>query len=80
MNPADPPAQVGFTLVPFGLLLGVVLCWVKFVERRSLASIGLTGGAQIRTFLQGHAVGALSLLGIAAICCAGRGSAADRGA
>lgn len=43
---------IGF--VPTLLL---VLAWVRFVERRSMASIGLVGPAPLKTFLQGLAIG-----------------------
>jgi hypothetical protein len=42
-NPMDATALMAFTLVPFGILLGVILLWVKLVERRPFAAIGLTG-------------------------------------
>lgn len=35
----------------------MVLAWVRLVERRSMASIGLVGPAPLRTFLQGLAIG-----------------------
>ena len=35
----------------------LVLAWVRFVERRSMASIGLTAAAPLKTFLQGLAIG-----------------------
>ena len=43
---------IGF--VPTLLL---VLGWVRFVERRSMASIGLVGPAPLKTFLQGLIIG-----------------------
>src|SRR3954471_4208024 len=63
-NPLDPTALVAFTLVPFGLLLLVLLAWVRFVERRSLESIGIRGEHKLRDFLRGHAFG---LGGISAV-------------
>jgi membrane protease YdiL (CAAX protease family) len=63
-NPVDPAALVAFTLVPFGLLLVVLLGWVRFVERRPLASLGIHGEHQFREFLRGHAIGAAGLFGI----------------
>jgi uncharacterized protein len=63
-SPLDPAALVAFTLVPFGLLLLVLLAWVRFVERRSLASIGIQGERPMREFLRGHAIGMVGLLGI----------------
>jgi membrane protease YdiL (CAAX protease family) len=63
-NPLDPAALVAFTLVPFGLLLVVLLGWVRFVERRPLASLGIRGERQFREFLRGHAIGVAGLFGI----------------
>ncbi len=60
-NPLDPAALIAFTLVPFGFLLLVLLAWVRFVERRSLASIGLVGENKLREFLRGHAIGLAGL-------------------
>jgi len=63
-NPLDPTALVAFTLVPFGLLLLLLLAWVRFVERRSLASIGLCGDHKLRVFLHGCAFGLAGLLAV----------------
>ncbi|MBC8025239.1 MAG: CPBP family intramembrane metalloprotease [Steroidobacteraceae bacterium] len=63
-DPLDPAALVAFTLVPFGLLLLVLLAWVRFVERRPLASVGIRGEHQVREFLRGHAIGLAGLLGV----------------
>jgi len=43
--------------IGFAPTLAAVLVWVRFVEGRSLASIGLTGPAPLKTFLRGLAVG-----------------------
>jgi membrane protease YdiL (CAAX protease family) len=43
--------------IGFAPTLAAVLAWVRFVEGRSLASIGLTGQAPLKTFLRGLAVG-----------------------
>ncbi|MBX3379890.1 MAG: CPBP family intramembrane metalloprotease [Phycisphaeraceae bacterium] len=61
-NPVSPMGLVAFTLVPFGLLLAVLLLWVRFVEGRSLASIGLTGRHKPRVFLKGVVVGVVMVL------------------
>jgi membrane protease YdiL (CAAX protease family) len=66
-GPVDVRGLMAFTLVPFGLLLVVLLAWVRFVERRSTASIGLTGAHRVGSFLRGHAVGAVSILAIVAV-------------
>ena len=63
-NPLDPAALIAFTLVPFGLLLLVLLAWVRFVERRPLESIGICGERRTREFLRGHATGLAGLMGI----------------
>jgi membrane protease YdiL (CAAX protease family) len=60
----DPLGALGFgafllaTFPPMGL---VFLGWVRFVERRPLATIGLTGPHPIRTFLGGIAIGLLTI-------------------
>ena len=63
-SPLDPAALVAFTLVPFGLLLLLLLAWVRFVERRPLASIGIRGDRPLREFMRGHAIGLASLFAI----------------
>lgn len=72
-NPVDAVGLMAFTLVPFGLLLLVLLLWVKLVERRPLATIGITGAHPLRTFFRGYAVGVSSLLGIVVIIWAAGG-------
>ena len=66
-NPLDPPALVGFLLVPFGFLLLVLLAWVRFVERRTIESIGIRGEHKLRDFLRGHAFGLAGISGIVLI-------------
>lgn len=63
-NPLDATALMAFTLVPFSLLLLVLLGWVRFVERRSLASIGIVGERKLHEFLRGHASGLAGLFGV----------------
>jgi CAAX protease family protein len=63
-NPLDPTALLAFTFVPFGLLLLMLLAWMRFVERRPLASIGLGGERKVREFLRGHAFGLVGISGI----------------
>jgi membrane protease YdiL (CAAX protease family) len=62
-NPLDPKALVAFTLVPFGFLMTVLLCWVRFVERRPFESLGIRGRRPLREFLHGHAAGLAGLFG-----------------
>lgn len=58
--------------IGFAPTLAAVLAWVRFVEGRSLASIGLTGPAPLKTFLHGLAVGFGTIaLVVAAIWMAG---------
>ena len=58
---------IGF--VPTFLL---VLAWVRLVERRSMASIGLVGQAPLKTFMQGLVVGMCTIaLVVSAIWAAG---------
>ncbi len=66
-NPVSPTGLMAFTLVPFGLLLALLLSWVRFIEGRSPASMGLTGAHQVRAFLRGHALGMAGILGILAV-------------
>lgn len=56
-NPAGLRGIALFLLLPFGLTGLVVLGWVRFVERRSLASIGLTRPGGIAKLGRGHLVG-----------------------
>lgn len=65
--PVDTAGLMAFLLIGFGILLAIVLLWVRWVERRSLASIGLVGPTPLRRFLHGHVVGALSILAIIAV-------------
>lgn len=61
-GPIGVPGVMALLLIAFPLIAGVLWCWLRFVERRSLASIGLVGGHGWRQFLQGHALGVASLL------------------
>lgn len=63
----DPIGLTGFyafLTIPFALNGLLILAWVRLVERRSLASIGLTGPPQILTLLGGIAVGAATILSV----------------
>ena len=66
-NPVDAAGLIGFTIVPFGMLLSLLLVWVCVVERRPLASIGITGDRKVFVFLRGHAIGWVSMLSIVLI-------------
>ena len=55
---------VTFLVLAFGTACLVILAWVRFVERRSLASIGLTRAKPLRTFLAGHLTGSVMVVAI----------------
>ena len=58
--------------IGFAPTLLLVQAWVGWVERRSLASIGLTGAAPLKTFLRGLAIGFATIaLVVGAIWAAG---------
>lgn len=58
--------------IGFAPTLLAVLAWVRWVERRSLASIGLVGTKPLKTFLLGLAIGMATVaLVVAAIWAAG---------
>lgn len=65
--PVDVFGLTAFLLVGFGILLAIVLAWLRWVERRRLASIGLVGAKPLHHFLHGHLLGALSILLIIAL-------------
>lgn len=46
-----------FLLLPFAAMVAAVWAWSRFVERRSLATLGLTGGQRLRKYLAGLAIG-----------------------
>ena len=65
----DPIGLMGlyaFLLVPFAALGLVVLAWVGFVERRPLATIGLTAPGGAIRFLRGLLVGAATIAAVVA--------------
>lgn len=65
MNARGPVGVAGtaaFTLLAFPLTALVVWGWLRFVERRPLATIGLLGRGRWRLFVHGHALGMASLL------------------
>jgi len=65
----NPVGVVGFCLfllVTFTLMGLVFFCWVRLVERRPLATIGLAGSHRIRTFLGGLAIGIASICAVVA--------------
>lgn len=71
-DPIGVEGLLAFLLFPFAGVGLVVLAWVHFVERRSLASIGLGRPERTKRFLRGHAIGiATSFSVVAAIWMAG---------
>ncbi|MBI5938929.1 MAG: CPBP family intramembrane metalloprotease [Caulobacterales bacterium] len=63
----DPIGLTGFyafLVIPFAINGLLILAWVKLVERRPLATIGLTGPAPVRTLLGGVLVGAATILSV----------------
>lgn len=56
----EPRTAFGFCVVlvvPFAAMGAAVWAWSRFVERRSLATLGLTGGQSLRKYLTGLAIG-----------------------
>jgi hypothetical protein len=65
-NPIGLPGFIAFLLLPFSALAVVVLAWVRLVERRPLAAIGLGGAHRARTFLCGLLAGVAMVTAIVA--------------
>ena len=65
-NPIGLQGFIAFLLLPFSALAIVVLAWVRLVERRSLAAIGLGGVHRARTFLGGLLLGMAMVAAIVA--------------
>ena len=53
-----------FLVIPFALNGLLILAWTLWVERRPLATIGLTGPAPVKTLLGGVLVGAATILAV----------------
>jgi len=53
-NPVGLAGFAAYLLLPFAMLGLVVLLWVRFVERRSFATIGLVDRERTLTFARGH--------------------------
>lgn len=76
-NPTSLPGWFSFLLFEFGVTGLAVLAWTRFVERRSVATIGLVESHRARTFLRGLAIGFATSAGVVgAIWLAGGYSAA----
>ena len=65
-DPIGTAGLVVFLLLPFGLTGALVLGWVRFVERRPLATIGLSRPGGPRVFLIGLAIGAATIFAVVA--------------
>jgi membrane protease YdiL (CAAX protease family) len=65
-DPTGTRGLILFLLFPFALTGALVLVWVRVVERRPLATIGLAGSRGPRTFLLGLAVGAATIFTVVA--------------
>jgi len=57
---------VAFLLLPFAAITLVVLAWVRFVERRALATIGLASERMCPAYLRGHALGVATAFAVVA--------------
>lgn len=56
----QPSSAAGFCLnllLPFAAMGAAVWAWSRYVERRSLATLGLIGGERLRKYLAGLAIG-----------------------
>ncbi len=71
----EPRSAFGFCVllvVPFAAMGAAVWAWSRFVERRSLATLGLTGGQRLRKYLAGLVIGVgMVALAVALILLAG---------
>ena len=56
-NPRSTLAFCLFLLLPFAAMGAAVWAWTRFVERRDLATLGLTGTQRLRKLLAGLAIG-----------------------
>lgn len=71
-DPLTAPAFCLFLLLPFASMAAATYAWTHFVERRGLATLGLTGSGKLRKFLVGVSIGILMMgLAISAIWLAG---------
>jgi membrane protease YdiL (CAAX protease family) len=65
-DPIGARGMIVFLLVPFALTGLIVLGWTRFVERRPLATIGLTRPGGAKPLLVGLAIGAAMILAVVA--------------
>lgn len=72
-EPVGFAGLVAFLLVPFAATGFLLLLWVRFVERRSLATIGLGAPGGTGTFVRGHAIGSATACAVVAAIALGGG-------
>ena len=65
-NPAGTNGLLAFLLLPFALTGLLLLGWVRFVERRPLATIGLSSAGAPHIFVLGLAIGAATIFAVVA--------------
>lgn len=71
-KPASAFGFCVFLLLPFAAMGAAVWAWSRFVERRSLATLGLTGEQRLRKYLGGLAIGVgMIVLAVGSIWLAG---------
>ncbi|GLR46630.1 CPBP family intramembrane glutamic endopeptidase [Sphingomonas astaxanthinifaciens] len=71
-EPSSPLAFCLFLVIPFAAMGAAVWAWSRFVERRPLATMGLTGEHRLRRYLAGMGIGiAMMTLATTAIWLAG---------
>lgn len=63
-EPVGLDGWYAFLIIPFALNGLLILAWTLWVERRPLATIGLTGPAPVKTLLGGVLVGAATILAV----------------
>lgn len=69
----EPTSTLGFCMIllfPFAGMGGAILLWVLFVERRSLATIGISVDGAIRRFAAGLLLGILMMGGVVGLIAA----------
>ncbi len=62
LEPIGAYGFYAFLTVSFGAVGLAFISWIKFVERRSLSSVGLTKPSGMKTFWQGHGAGIAMML------------------
>lgn len=65
-DPIGTRGLIAFLLLPFALTGLLVLGWVRYVERRPLANIGLSRAGAARIYLLGLTIGAVTIFAVVA--------------